>query len=432
MSPAQRLPKASARTPPRWMLGLRGATDGQFFSAALLSVTGQGLALSATQAAAATAPIPDDVNALWRQAELGASYASLAGSDLWIQLAATAARTSQLQAELAANLITGARIHPTEQVLAIGLDDPGWWYRKQGAVEAYQPLSDPICLAEATGLNVISGFAARDVVLGGQGGPLEALPLWLLFRHPERTRAVLEIGPTVRLTTLPRRRSADDTGDILAFDVGPGTRFLQAVLAQLGLDPNLRDSGGSLAVQGQVIEPVLTALRQDAYFAKPLPRWQPEGVLVERFVATLFEQVDLATTSALDILATATRLVAQEMLHAIESTVPAQPPLKDLIVYGPGTQNGLLLTNLADRFPQVHIRRPEDYGFDARTLPAACTAILAALAMDQVPGNLPQVTGASVARVLGQVTPGSPPNWYQLLRTAGTNPPSWMRLRSAM
>ena len=41
--------------------------------------------------------------------------------------------------------------------------------------------------------------------------------------------------------------------------------------------------------------------------------------------------------------------------------------------------------------------------------------MLAALTLDGVPANAPSATGASGARLLGSLTPGSPANWARCL-----------------
>ena len=49
--------------------------------------------------------------------------------------------------------------------------------------------------------------------------------------------------------------------------------------------------------------------------------------------------------------------------------------------------------------------------------------VLAALTVDGVPANLPAVTGAAGARLLGSLTPGEPMNWSRCL--------AWMTRQAA-
>jgi len=49
-------------------------------------------------------------------------------------------------------------------------------------------------------------------------------------------------------------------------------------------------------------------------------------------------------------------------------------------------------------------------------LDALVAAILGMFHIDQLPGNLPRLTGATSQRILGRLTPGRPANWRQLIR----------------
>jgi anhydro-N-acetylmuramic acid kinase len=57
------------------------------------------------------------------------------------------------------------------------------------------------------------------------------------------------------------------------------------------------------------------------------------------------------------------------------------------------------------------LTRTDHAGVPAECRRALAFAILAALALDAVPGNVPAATGASGARLIGSLTPGSPGNW---------------------
>ncbi len=65
----------------------------------------------------------------------------------------------------------------------------------------------------------------------------------------------------------------------------------------------------------------------------------------------------------------------------------------------------------------------DQQGFPAPTRKAVTAAGLAALTLDCVPANLPAATGASGARLLGIVTPGSSANWARCL--------AWMAAQAA-
>lgn len=71
-------------------------------------------------------------------------------------------------------------------------------------------------------------------------------------------------------------------------------------------------------------------------------------------------------------------------------------------------------------------------GVAAEGIPAACAALLAMLHIDQVPGNIPMLTGAAAPRVLGRLTPGNAHCWNRLLRDLAFARPLITPLRAAV
>jgi hypothetical protein len=68
-------------------------------------------------------------------------------------------------------------------------------------------------------------------------------------------------------------------------------------------------------------------------------------------------------------------------------------------------------------------------GVDAEVV---ATALLGALFVDQMPANVPLLSGASVQRLLGRITPGTPASWRNLLINMTDSHPPTMKLRDAV
>jgi hypothetical protein len=63
---------------------------------------------------------------------------------------------------------------------------------------------------------------------------------------------------------------------------------------------------------------------------------------------------------------------------------------------------------------------------------AVATTILGGLFVDQMPGNVPALSGAGIQRILGRITPGSPASWRNLLINMTDSQAPTMKLRDAI
>lgn len=76
-----------------------------------------------------------------------------------------------------------------------------------------------------------------------------------------------------------------------------------------------------------------------------------------------------------------------------------------LLVCGGGVKNSLLMARLTTLLPQWQVQTTNDYGLDADYVEAAAFAWLAYQRLNDLPGNLPSVTGAKSAVSLGSIYP---------------------------
>ncbi len=324
-------------------------------------------------------------------------------------------------------------VSPAESnVWAIGVGGPGLWSSAPREPSGYLSLCDPARLAEQTGLNVIGGFPARDMALGGLGGPLDPLAKWLLLRSIDESRILLDLGRTFRITYLPADRGPATAADVLAFDVGPGMSLLDLLTRRLTNGEQTFDAGGRLAVQGRRIPELVDHWLSHDYFRNPPPRWNPYGVSPKAFLDDALRLALERGWTIRDVLCSATHFVADTVALAFDQMPPDAVESDRILLTGGGQSNGMLLREIGSRLPQANLTRVEQRGINSDTLDAASAALLAALHLDQVPANLPAVTGAENGRVLGQLTPGSPQTWQRLIEQLGGRRSAIRPLRSAL
>ncbi len=417
----------SPGTGPRWSLGLAVASSCDRVDAALVADSPGQAGSPPEVVAIGRCEIPGSVAALYRQ--LISSPATDHPSP------GTIGRLRRHLAEVQVGLIE----HVTDQarvarnrILCAGVHDPGLWSGGNHLPVTYLGLCDGAFLAEASGLNVVDAFPARDLALGGLGGPITALSEWILLHEPLRNRLLLHLGNTTRLSYLPAARHRSATAEILAFDVGPGTRLLDILAQRLTRGEKAFDPGGRLAVQGHKIVPLLEQWLADPYFDRPLPRWSPRGLPPERFLTGAFQLALAHDWSVRDLLCTATHLVAEAVTRAVRRTFLPEARIDEVVLAGGGQHNGMLLREIAAGLGDIPMVRSAEAGVPSDALDAASAAVLALLHVDREPANLPAVSGSDARCVLGRLTPGSPQNWQRLLQHITLTNPALRPQRAAL
>ena len=94
------------------------------------------------------------------------------------------------------------------------------------------------------------------------------------------------------------------------------------------------------------------------------------------------------------------QLTAQTIADAIRR---AAPDAADVLVCGGGIHNRDLVARLGAALPGMSVESTASAGLDPDWVEAVAFAWLAMRTQQGLPGNLPSVTGASAAAVLGSV-----------------------------
>ena len=305
---------------------------------------------------------------------------------------------SVFYAEFAASLVNGllekAQVTPDE-VMAIGCHGQTVRHRPQWRFSLQ--LLDPNTLAERTGIAVVSDFRRRDMAVGGQGAPLVPAFHQAMFGQSNKRRVILNLGGIANITVL------DGTDNVIGFDTGVANLLIDA-WCQRHTEQSY-DKNGDWARSGQVIEPLLKALLAHPYFALPAPKSTGREDFNMAWVDSILEQVahqhpNLAYSPA-DVQATLSELTAVSVAQAIMYTT--DNVTGELFVCGGGAYNGLILARLQAHLSQWLVTTTADIGLSPLWVEATAFAWLAQQTLINAPSNLPSVTGANKAVVLGQV-----------------------------
>lgn len=252
---------------------------------------------------------------------------------------------------------------------------------------------DPSLVASRVGCAVVSDFRRADCAAGGQGAPLVPFADHVLFRSETVDRVLLNIGGIANLTFL---KAGGSPSDVIAFDTGPGNCLSDHVCRSHNPAGPGYDLGGNQAARGLALPRAVDAFCAHPYFAQPPPKSTDVPAMIAHF--------DRATagTAFTDALATACEITARTIVDSFQTFV-GDPRESEWFVSGGGAENATIMRLLRERLPRV--LRAEDIGLSAAAKEAVAFALLGAATLDGEPSNLPGVTGASRAVVLGSITP---------------------------
>lgn len=311
------------------------------------------------------------------------------------QLAEAEDALTRLYAECA--LLILADLPASQQPLALGCHGQTLEHQPNLLPAYTLQLLNPSLLAELTGQNVIADFRRRDLAAGGQAAPL--VPAFHLnaFHNPTKDRVIINLGGIANVTWLPKDRHAPITG----FDTGPANLLLDAWHLrhwQVGFD-----AGGAKAASGRVLPNLLNKALADPYFALPAPKSTGREKFNPEWVTALLAGGAEEERSAEDVLRTLLELTAVSLADQIKLLDPAR--LAEVFVAGGGWENHFLITRLKALLAPRALASTEVLGIAPQDVEAVAFAWLAWRHYHNKSGNLPSVTGAKGARVLGGFYP---------------------------
>ena len=207
-------------------------------------------------------------------------------------------------------------------------------------------LGEPAVIAERCQVPVVSNFRARDIAAGGQGAPLVPFADWVLFRSEKHARVVLNIGGIANFTWIPADAKMHD---VLAFDTGPGSIVIDALVQEMTKGEKLFDRDGAIAATGKINHKLLGSLMDDEYYSR-LP---PKSAGREQYGAEFCAKLKKSKLPFPDLIATATALTATAIADGV---LRFARTADELIASGGGVHNATLVGMLRSLLPRRVVR----------------------------------------------------------------------------
>jgi len=256
-------------------------------------------------------------------------------------------------------------------------------------------IGDPNIIAERTGIKTVADFRRMDIAAGGQGAPLAPAFHNAVLRTRTENRVILNLGGIANITLLPKSPHIP----VIGFDTGPANTLMDAWFKENhpGSD-ELFDRNSQFALKGTVHSKLLLRLLEDPYFQLPYPKSTGREYFsidwLKKHISQLAE-----TCSATDIQRTLLELTVQSVADAV---LLCDLKTSTVLSCGGGMHNKILLKLIAAKLG-LKVIQTDDVGVNGDYLEAMTFAWLAKRRIEALPGNLPSVTGAKTAKILGAV-----------------------------
>ncbi len=274
--------------------------------------------------------------------------------------------------------------------------------KKEGtwSVRSTLQIGEPSVIAERTGITTVADFRPRDIAAGGEGAPLTPFFHFHQFSHPQKSRAIVNIGGISNVTYLA---ACGTLQEVRAFDTGPGNMVIDGLAYALAHKRMDRD--GKIARAGAVHSPLLSELMRHPFIRKP----PPKSTGREAFGRTLIESLcrKKKNLSTPDLMATIAAFTAESITYNIKKFIMEKNPLDEIVVGGGGVRNPVVMQRLAESLAPLPVRSFEVLGCDSRAIEAITFALLAYYTAHGMPTGMPSVTGAQRSTVLGKIVPAA-------------------------
>lgn len=356
---------SSARPNTRFVVGCMSGTSLDGLDAALVEITGHGLAMQARVLHTASRPLGTLAPVLRRLAD---QHPMAAG-------------------DIAQAMTEFALLHIATIREACGTRTPDLICVHGQTVFHAPPhswqLLQPAPIARVFNCPVVYDLRAADIAAGGQGAPITPLADLILFGEPTKRRAVVNLGGFCNITLLPPAIGDLDTQRhaIAARDVCACNHVLDLIAREkLGnaFDHNGQAAAQAAEIDADAFDQLRSLLSNQSQSGRSL------GTGDELFSwLSRFDSVPGAILAR-----TACTAIAHAVLDGCSES-------DGLILAGGGARNkalvNLLRDGARDRRQTVHLS--SDLGIDMSAREPMCFAVLGALCQDGVPITLTRVTG---------------------------------------
>ena len=267
------------------------------------------------------------------------------------------------------------------------------WVEQNKALGTTQ-LGQPAWIATSTGVPVLADLRINDIAQGGQGAPVVPVLDLLTLSEDETVIASVNLGGIANITVL------DGHSIRAAYDTGPASALIDAVVVSYKLHPEGFDRDGAIAARGESDSELLDLLLAEGFYALEEPKSTGKELFHIDYLQAVLSKLGRELTSE-DLVATVTELTARTLSDQIK-----KHGVQKMVVAGGGVHNKTLMNSIEQKTGLQAVSFAE-YGISQDLKEAFAMALIGWLSAHNLPSTFPESTGASSPAILGTLTPGA-------------------------
>ena len=258
-------------------------------------------------------------------------------------------------------------------------------------------------ISARTGIPCVSDFRVADMAAGGQGAPLVPFTEYLLYSDEDKNVLLQNIGGIGNITIIPAGKNMHK---ISAFDTGPGNMIIDGLIQKTSKGKLLYDPGGETARKGTVNESLLKRLASNPYFDTVPPKSTGRELFGKDCTEMVYQYMLENNISNEDGIATVTYFTAWSIADSYRKYIKPEYSADYIVLGGGGSYNNTLVNYIKTEMSVYNVKTytQEQLGYSSDAKEAIAFAVLADYTLAAKANNIPGVTGASKAVVMGKIS----------------------------
>ena len=306
-------------------------------------------------------------------------------------LAQLDARLGALFGNTALELIKQCNL-PHGTIKGIGCHGQTIYHGPKDSLGVTMQIGDPNRIAAITNITTVSDFRRKDIALNGEGAPLVPAFHAAMFQSNSNNRIIVNIGGMSNITVLPKAAHHPATG----FDTGPGNVLLDSWIKKNRQEEY--DNNGIWGASGTVARNLLNEMLQHPFLSAPPPKSTGREMFNQAWLDQLLLKHQPIPPQ--DIQCTLTHFTAKAIVLGVQQSAILDG---EIILCGGGAYNQFLVNLIAKALPQFTVLTSLAFHIAPTMIEPMAFAWLAKQTLEKKTGNLPCVTGASRAAILGGI-----------------------------